>query len=154
MPLQTMVDPDLVFFDVESRSLEALLRAIANRVAAAGAVASADRLYEKLAERETLGSTAMGHGIAIPHCKLTRVPRVILAVGRAAVALDLHAPDDEPVRTFFVLISPEKDPAAHLKGLGAISKWVQSTANLKRLGRVRSKEELVDCLRLDSADGR
>ncbi|MEE2776041.1 MAG: PTS sugar transporter subunit IIA [Acidobacteriota bacterium] len=153
MSLATLIDSALVFTDLESGSQEALLRSLSEKVAAAGAVPSSERLYEKLAEREHLGSTAVGRGIAIPHCKLSRLEKVVLAVGKACKALQIEGPDTEPVGLFFVLISPEKDPAAHLKGLASISRWVQSKANLERLRRVRSKEDLVDCLRIDSENG-
>ena len=147
MNLSSLIDSDLVFVDLASGAAETVLRSLAERVAKAGAVPSAKELYEKLLERERLGSTAIGRGVAIPHCKMAALPGVVLAVGRSARGVKLDTPDREPVRLLFLLVSPEKEPAAHLQSLAAVSKWVKSPDNLERLRRVRSKEDLLACLR-------
>jgi len=147
MQLRQLVDPDLVFIDLPATSREAVLRALAARLKAHGAVADADDLYDKLVEREGLGSTAIGRGVAIPHCKLADLERVVVAVGVAPQGVPLETPDHEPVRLFFLVVSPEGAPAEHLQSLAAISKWLKDPRNLERVRRARTSEELSDALR-------
>ena len=95
---------------------------------AEGAVPSADDLHAKLVEREQQGSTAIGNGVAIPHCKLPRLDRAVVAVGVAPGGVAIDTLDHQPVRLFFLVVSPESSPAAHLQSLAAIAKGSRAIA--------------------------
>lgn len=140
------VCPELAFPDLESTDRYSILRTLAEKVAAAGAVEDADALYASLLEREEVGSTAMGGGVAIPHCKLDGIDKVVIAVGTVPAGVDVDAPDEEAVRLFFMVVSPTDNPAEHLRCLAAISKWVRHTENVERLTSVHSSEEICRCL--------
>lgn len=133
MRLSSLTAPELLFPEVPGFDPPGLLRSLAQRIAAAGAVESADLLYERLWEREQLGSTGIGRGVAVPHCKVARLDGVILAVAQGADPIEFGAVDGKPVQIFFVVVSPEKQPAAHLQCLAAISRWVQEADNVARL---------------------
>jgi PTS system nitrogen regulatory IIA component len=85
-----------------------------------------EQLYERLRERESLGSTALGRGVAVPHCRLQGLSKVLLAVGVSDRGVEFAAEDGEPVRVFFLMVSPNSAAAEHLHGLAAISRWIQS----------------------------
>lgn len=126
MHLHTLADPELIFPDLPAFDVPTVLRAFADRIASAGRLGGdADSLYRALWEREQLGSTGIGQGVAVPHCKLGGIDEVLLAIGHVEKPIDFAAVDDRPVRLFFVVVSPESSPAAHLQGLAAISRWVQ-----------------------------
>ena len=146
MNLGALVTPDLVFPNLESAEGLAILRTLARKLAEAGAVKDSEALYEKLLEREELGSTAMGIGVAIPHCKLAGLKKIVLAVGLVPGGVKLDAPDEEAVHLFFVVISPPDSSTEHLKCLAMISKWIRQTGNVERLRSVQSKEEICRCL--------
>jgi PTS system nitrogen regulatory IIA component len=124
-----------------------VLREIAGRLATAGVVGDAEALLQRLWEREQLGSTAIGRGIAIPHCKLDGLEHVALAVGLAPGGVDFGAADGQPVRLFFVVVSPSRSPAEHLQSLAAISRWVKADGRVERLLGLRDPGEVLDLLR-------
>jgi mannitol/fructose-specific phosphotransferase system IIA component (Ntr-type) len=146
MSLLQLVDPSLVFDAGEAGSRDAVLRSVAEGLERRGAIPSAAELLAGLLDREQQGSTAIGRGIAIPHCKLARLERPVIAVGVTPGGIALEAPDREPVRLFFLVVSPEASPAAHLQALAAISRWLKEDGNLDRIREARSAEELRACL--------
>ena len=153
MNLQQLVDPNLVFTDLQSGDRDAVLRALADRLESRGAIGSADDLYDKLIERERQGSTAIGKGVAIPHCKLPRLERGLLAVGTVPLGVAIPTPDQEPVRLIFLVVSPESSPADHLQSLAAIAKWLKSDGNLERIRQARTESEVTACLQGSSGGG-
>ncbi|MCP4664077.1 MAG: PTS sugar transporter subunit IIA [bacterium] len=131
MQLASLTRPALIFPQLPSSDRSSLLRALAERIVERGLVDDADKLYEKLWEREQLGSTGIGSGVAIPHCKMSGLDRVVLAIGLLPKAIDFGAVDELPVRLLFLVISPNDSPAAHLQCLAAISKWVKAEQHVR-----------------------
>ncbi len=124
--LETLTDPHLIFPGLAAATPRECC-ASWRPARRAGVVGDAEALFQRLWEREQLGSTAIGRGIAIPHCKLDGLERVVLvAVGLAPAGVDFGAADEQPVRLFFVVVSPSRSPAEHLQSLAAISRWVKS----------------------------
>ncbi|MEM6453821.1 MAG: PTS sugar transporter subunit IIA [Acidobacteriota bacterium] len=133
MQLDTLTRPALILPDLKASDRATVLRLLAEGIVDAGALDDANALYRKLDERESLGSTGIGGGVAIPHCKVDGLDDVVLAVGMTRnrdVGVDFDAVDGQPVHLFFVIVSPAKAPAAHLQCLAAISKWVKTPGNV------------------------
>ena len=131
--LESLTSPELVFPALQATDGAGILRELAEKIAARSAVGDAETLFQRLWEREQLGSTAIGHGVAIPHCKLNGLPRVLVAVGISRGGVDFGATDGKPVRLFFLVASPSRSPAEHLQSLAAISKWVKGEGHVARL---------------------
>ena len=146
MDLSTLLRPDLIFTGLAGRDGKEVLRTLSEKVADTGAVRSSEELLEKLLERERVGSTAIGGGVAIPHCKLAGLRDLVVAVGVVPDGVDLAAPDDEAVNLLFLVISPDDSPAEHLKCLAAVSKWIRQDGNVERLRTSTSREEVCRCL--------
>ena len=119
-----------------------MLRALADEMTEAGVVTDSDLMYRRLVEREELGSTAIGNGAAIPHCKMEDLSRVEVAIGLSRNGVDFESEDGEPVRLFFLVVSPTDSPAAHLRSLAAISKWVKADRHVDRLLELQDPEEI------------
>jgi PTS system nitrogen regulatory IIA component len=126
LSLADLTRPDLIFTDLPPGSREEVVRSLADHVAACGLVPDAAKLAEHIWERERLGSTGIGAGVAIPHCKLGGLRNGLVAVGRTGSGVDFAALDGEPVRLFFLVISPTESPAEHLRILAAISRWIRA----------------------------
>jgi mannitol/fructose-specific phosphotransferase system IIA component (Ntr-type) len=124
-----------------------VLRALADRIGTSGRVGNADELYRKLWEREELGSTGVGSGIAIPHCKLNGLRQGVVAVGLAPGGVDFGAADGAPVRVFFLVVSPSTAAAEHLQVLAAISRWIKADRHVERLLELREPEAIAQLLR-------
>jgi len=146
MNLGSLTDPQLIFPDLPGETAEGVLHAFAVRVAARGLVDDAGPLEARLLEREQLGSTGIGAGVAVPHCKMKGLDRAVVAVGFKRPAVDFAAVDGEPVRLFFLVVSPDDAPAAHLQVLAAISRWVKGDKHVERLLGLSDRQQIYDFL--------
>lgn len=147
MRLGSLTRPELIFPDLPATDRPQVLRAFADRVAQRGLVRDAAELYQKLWEREQLGSTGVGSGIAIPHCKLKGLAHGVVAVGIVPEGVDFEAVDGQPVKVFFLVVSPSESPAEHLQVLAAISRWVKSNRHAEKILALRDPQEVYDFLR-------
>jgi nitrogen PTS system EIIA component len=107
------------------------------------------RLVEVLLEREELGSTAIGEGIAIPHGKLPGMANVVAAFGRSPRGVDFDSLDGSPTRLFFLLVAPEDSAGIHLKALARISRLLKDRDFRDRLFAGTSREALFDTIRAE-----
>lgn len=119
-----------------------MLRVLSEGLANKGVIGDADSMYRRLVEREELGSTAIGSGVAIPHCKMEELDNVVVAVGLSRQGVEFESEDGEPVRLFFLVVSPSSQPAAHLRSLAAISKWVKADRHVERLLELEEPEAI------------
>jgi mannitol/fructose-specific phosphotransferase system IIA component (Ntr-type) len=124
--LGALTRPELIFPGLQAADRTQLLRILAEKIAARGLVRNPEELYQKLWEREQIGSTGIGSGLAIPHCKLQGLAKGVVAVGIVPGGVDFGAADGRPVRLVFLVISPNESPAEHLQVLAAISRWVKA----------------------------
>jgi len=147
MRLGSLIRPELIFPDLAAADRLEVLRIFSRRLAEQGLVADADELYGKLLEREQLGSTGIGSGIAIPHCKIKGLKQGIVAVALARDGVSFGAADGVPVRLFFLVVSPSESPAEHLQILAAISRWVKTDRHAERLLELADKEAIGELLR-------
>jgi PTS system nitrogen regulatory IIA component len=106
----------------------------------------ADAVLEGLEQREALGSTGFGRGVAIPHCRLESVSRPTLAVLKLEQAVDFKAADAVPVALVFGLVSPENAGATHLHALAAISRLMRDETMLTALGEAPDSEAIYALL--------
>ena len=142
-----LVDSRLVFADLPGATREDVLRALSARIGALGLVPDPGALVERLLEREKLGCTGLGGGIAIPHCKLPDLDDVVIALATTAVLIDFGAPDGIPVRVLFLVASPVAAAAAHLQALARISRLLRTPGVADALRQANSVERLRDALR-------
>lgn len=147
MRLGSLTRPELIFPDLPAAERSEVLRAFADRIASQGLVKSGAELYQRLWEREQLGSTGIGSGIAIPHCKLPGLAHGIVAVGMVPEGVDFGAPDGQPVKVLFLVVSPSGSPAEHLQVLAAISRWLRADHHAERLMKLQDPAQVYDLLR-------
>lgn len=103
-------------------------------------------ISDAIAERERLGSTGFGGGVAIPHGKLEGIERVYALVARLATPVDYKAIDGGKVDLVFLLLSPSDAGAEHLKALAAVSRLVRHAATIEKLRGARSRDALAAVL--------
>jgi len=146
MRLSSLTRPDLIFADLPGADGPTVLRAFAERVVERGVLPDADLLYRRLLERERLGTTALGQGVAVPHCKIDGLDEVVVAVGLFKKGIEFEAADEEPVRLLFLVISPTAAPAAHLQSLAAISRWVKEDHHVARILKEGDPQAIFELL--------
>jgi nitrogen PTS system EIIA component len=124
-----------------------VLTELADVVAESGAGIAKSRLVDVLLEREKLGSTAIGEGIAIPHGKLPNLEGVVAAFGRSREGVDFASLDGGPTRLFFLLVAPEDSSGAHLKALARVSRLLRNKEFRDRLLEADGREDLFRAIR-------
>ena len=116
--------------ELEARDKAGVLRELAAHMCAhADAVPTgADEVAHALLDRERLGSTGVGEGVAIPHAKIPGLNELVACFGRAARGVPFDAIDERPVNLIFVLLVPENSAGAHLKALARISRLLKNAS--------------------------
>jgi nitrogen PTS system EIIA component len=122
MRIAEFLREDLVFPDLEAADKAGVLAELCAGLAKAYPALSAQKLTGTLLEREKLGSTGIGDGVAIPHGKLPGLPGLLAAFGRKRTGVDFAAIDGSPTYLFFVLFAPDNSAGLHLKALARISR--------------------------------
>jgi PTS system nitrogen regulatory IIA component len=122
-----------------------LLQQLAN-LAAQRLDADPQAILASLTEREQLGSTGFGHGVAIPHGKVEGLKTIYCLFARLAEPLDYKAIDGRPVDLVFLLLSPPEAGAEHLKALAAISRVTRHAVTLEKMRGARSRDALAAVL--------
>jgi PTS system nitrogen regulatory IIA component len=119
--------PDGVLPDLAGRSAPEVLAELCRPVAAQHGL-DATRLLQTLLDREKLGSTSVGEGVAIPHGRLAGLPALTAVFGRAAGGVEFRAVDGKPVRLFLALFAPENAAGLYVKVLARVSRLFRSPA--------------------------
>ena len=109
-------------------------------------VASAEELLQVLLDREKLGSTGIGEGIAIPHGRLKKMKNFLISFGRSMKGVDFDSIDRRPIQLFFLVMAPENSAVDNLKLLGRIVTLLKDTSFKKRLMEAQSQKELFQII--------
>jgi PTS system nitrogen regulatory IIA component len=104
------------------------------------------RIYDALAERERLGTTGIGTGVAIPHCRLPELTRLYGLFARLERPVPFDAIDDQPVDLVFLLLAPQEAGAEHLKALARVSRLLRDRAMCEKLRGANSADALYALL--------
>ena len=152
MPLADLIAPDAVFPMLRASSKKQALQELAQQ---AGAMIDRDPrdILETLLQRERLGSTGVGNGIAIPHAKLTGIDRLFGIFARIEHPVDFDSIDDHPVDLICLLIAPEGAGADHLKALARVSRLLRDKGICEKL-RGATEADALYALLLDSERSR
>ena len=127
MKIVEFLRPDCVIDNLTGKTGQAVLSELCRPLAQSQKV-DGQKLLETLLEREKLGSTGIGDGVAIPHGKVTGLPVLMASFGRSRAGVDFKAIDGKPTFLFFTLFAPENSAGAHLKALARISRIFKSPA--------------------------
>jgi PTS system nitrogen regulatory IIA component len=141
------VIPDMKATD-KTEVLEELVEALRKRLPSL----DKNALVKVLLERERLGSTGIGDGIAIPHGKFHGVDQPIISFGRSLKGLDFESVDGEPAYLFFLLVAPENSASVHLKALARVAKILKNSTYRKTLMEAPGKKQLYDAIILDDEE--
>ena len=132
MDLGDLLSPDAIFPALKANSKKQLVQELAEKAAAVTGLPERE-IFETLLQRERLGSTGVGRGIAIPHGKLVRLKRLTGLFARLERTVDFEAIDEQPVDLVFVLLAPEGAGADHLKALARIARALREPGLVAKL---------------------
>jgi PTS system nitrogen regulatory IIA component len=145
--LDILTSDALVAPSLAGNTKTAVLRELADHIAQQHSEIDPGRLVEVLWERERLGSTAIGDGIAIPHGKMPGLKSVIGAFGRHVAGVDFDSLDGSPTHLFFLLVAPEDSVGQHLKALARVSRLLKDRAFRDRLVQAADGAEIFRLIR-------
>jgi len=142
MKITDILDKRMIIPQLLSRSKEGVLRELVHILAEVEKEIDEGRILEILLERESLGSTGIGDGVAIPHGKYKDVRRLLASFGRSAAGMDFQSMDGKPTHLFFLLVAPENSAGVHLKALAQISRLMKDVQFRKHLMDAQTADEI------------
>ena len=145
MNISDLLAPEAVIAGLKVQSKKQLLQEVAERLAGVTRLPER-RIFETLIERERLGTTGVGQGVAIPHGRMPELKRIAGLFVRLDSPLDYSAVDNEPVDLIFALLAPEGAGADHLKALARVSRLLRNQAACEKLRAAQSAEALFAIL--------
>ena len=152
MRLSEILEEDNIVLDLKAANKKKVIEELAEVIASSNPFLDKDSLVRVLLERERLGSTGIGDGVAIPHGKFQGVEEPIISFGRSLKGLDFESMDGEPVFLFFLLVAPESSASMHLKALARIAKILKNGALRKRLMEVSTRKEIYETIVQDDEE--
>lgn len=142
MQLVHILTQERTFCGVPSTSKKRLLEDIAQLISDDVPALNANEIYTQLLNRERLGSTGIGDGVAIPHCRVSNCSSVIGALVTLKTAVDFESVDDQPVDILFALVAPEEGHDEHLQALASVAERLNNPEFRAQIRAADSSESL------------
>jgi PTS system nitrogen regulatory IIA component len=152
MDVSDVLAPDAVIAALRVNGKKQLLQELSARAAQITGIPER-KIYESLNERERLGSTGVGQGIAIPHSRLSEVKDIVGVFARLETPIDYDSVDKQPVDLVFMLLAPEGAGADHLKALARVSRLLRNRQACEKLRATTKPEALYAILTEPTSNG-
>ena len=146
MKIADYINESLIISDLACSDKNTVLKKFSDCVSQQFPKIPVDEVFTILKEREDLGSTGIGDGIAIPHGKTKKIDTLIAAFARSHEGIPFDAIDDKPVKFFFLLLAPEDSAGLHLKALAKISRMLKDPEFQERLAEAKDAAELFQVI--------
>lgn len=148
MKLHSLLSEDLIIPDLKAVTRDEVLKEIVKFLKSGDRISRDKDLYDKLIQREKLGSTAIGDGVAIPHCKLKGIKSPLLVLGISHLGVSFDSLDGKPSHLFFLVVSSPDNPSISLQILAAIAQLVRKAIALpQRVLEARSPKAVIESVR-------
>ena len=142
MKVLDFLDENSIKLDVSGPSKKEAIGELCQLLHTGSKIKDADSVVTSLMEREKLGSTGIGQGVAIPHGKSESVEKLVAALGVSRRGINFESLDGEPVHLIFLLVAPPDSAALHLKALARISRLLKDKFFRQALKEAKSAEEI------------
>ena len=142
MKIADILSGDLVIPELTSKNKKEVLEELVSVIVKQNKLINKEELIEVLLEREKLGSTGIGDGIAIPHGKLKNIGALLASFGKSIDGVDFDSMDGKPTHLFFLLVAPENSAGIHLKALARISRLLKDSSFKQGLMEAKLKDDL------------
>jgi nitrogen PTS system EIIA component len=152
MKILDILPKESIISELLGRSKREVLEELADALLKQKPQLDAAQVLDVLLERERLGSTGIGDGIAIPHGKIKDLDQLALSFGRSTAGVDFESMDGKPAHFFFLLVAPENCAGIHLRALAKIARFLKNSSIRKRLGAVQTQDGIYAILQEDEDD--
>ena len=146
MKLSELIEEVNIIPELKAKDKTGVLEELADTIVTHEPLLDKSALVKVLLERERLGSTGIGDGVAIPHGKFHGISHPIISFGRSRKGLDFESMDGEPAYLFFLLVAPENSASIHLKALAKIARILKNRTFRRVLLEAPTREELYQTI--------
>jgi PTS system nitrogen regulatory IIA component len=146
MKIMDYLDEEWVVADLQGTDKASILKELSSVLVKPCKATSGEELLQVLLDREKLGSTGIGEGIAIPHGRLKKLKKFFISFGRSAQGVDFDSIDRKPSHLFFLVMAPENSAVDNLKLLSRIVTLLKEPSFKKRLIEAPSRKELFQII--------
>jgi len=151
MKIMDFLCPETITVDLKAQDKKSAINELAEMLHKTKKTKKVAEVVEAVLEREKLGSTGIGQGVAIPHGKTNAVSEQIGVLGISQKGVDFHSLDGEPVYLIFLLVGPAEIAGQHLKALARISRLFKDKFFRQALREAKSTEEIVKIIQQEDA---
>ncbi|GAB1269848.1 PTS IIA-like nitrogen regulatory protein PtsN [Aurantivibrio infirmus] len=144
MDIKSLLSPSRTLCGLSEASKKRVLEHVAKVIAQDYPALNPDELFQQLISRERLGSTGIGQGIAIPHCRISNCPNTIAALIKLDKPVDFGSIDDAPVDIVFALVVPDEAHEQHLQTLASLAEVFKINENIEHVRKANTEQELYD----------
>jgi len=146
MKIREILSPNTMVSHLQARVKKDVLVELAKALTQQHPEMDQDAVVDVLLERERLGTTGIGEGIAIPHGKMKDIKELVISFGRSEKGVDFQSMDNRPAHLFFLLLAPENSAGAHLKALAKISRMLKDKTFCQELMAAETVEEMYQII--------
>lgn len=148
MKLSDFVVPEAIIADLQASTKEAAIREIVEKLAEAGYIPQKEKeeVIKAVMKREELGSTGIGHGVALPHTRHASVKRPVGSIAVSHHGVEFDSIDGEPVYIIFLVVSPIDRPGDHLRALDRASRQLRDEMFRRFLRQAKTVQDIVELL--------
>lgn len=146
MNLSDIISPSAIITELKASDKMSVLAELVEPITVEETGLDRDQLVRILLDREKLGSTGIGEGIAIPHGKVEQADRLLVSFGRSREGIDFDSIDGQPARLFFLLLAPESSTGSHLKALAKLSRLLKNQSFRDRLTEAQTAQQIYDLI--------
>lgn len=147
MKISEVLDKRAIKIGLTATTKDETLKELVSILARVEDIGDQNGIVKALIERENLGSTGIGQGIAIPHGKTDKVTRLVAVLGISKSGVDFDALDGEPVYLFFLLVAPKATAGPHLKALAQISRLLRDSYFCELIRKCKTEEEVFNLIK-------
>ncbi len=145
LKLHNLLMQDMIITELEQEDRESVLKEMVDFLKRKNRISKEKELYDRLVQREELGSTAIGEGVAIPHCKMKGVKDSIVMLAISRNGVDFHSNDGKASHIFFLVVSSPDNPSLNLQILAAIAHLVRTSSSLvKKILKAKNINTILD----------
>jgi len=149
MKITDFLDKRCVIIGMRSRTKKEAIKELLTKLKENGFIKDEKEILETVMEREKLGSTGIGQGIAVPHAKSDQIENLVAALGISKTGIDFNSLDGEQVNIVFLVLAPTKSVGLHLKALAKIARLLKDRVFRNALKDAQSPEEIMDLIKED-----
>lgn len=140
MKLFDILKKDAVISELTATDKKGVLEELASLISGLYSQLTSEEILRVLLEREKLGSTGVGNGVAIPHGKIAGLEQILCVFARSRKGIDFQAHDNKPAHLFFVLLAPENAVGNHLQALARLSRLLKHDTTRLKLNEIQNSE--------------